>query len=123
MHPIRPERCRTIVPCRKLRCTAAHITNNHFPQTARIEPFAWAQDRPSAAGSKYERPINPGRLLVFAGKRPVFVSVQTALWEWNIMPNQQQEIDMYQERFDSNQKQFGGKAQEPGGRGTHDTHG
>jgi len=27
---------------------------------------------------------------------------------------------MYQERFDSNQKQFGGKAQEPWGRRTND---
>lgn len=32
------------------------------------------------------------------------------------MPNQQQEIDMYRDRFESNWKQFGGKAQDPWGR-------
>ncbi len=31
------------------------------------------------------------------------------------MPNQQQEIDMYRDRFEGNWKQYGGKAEERGG--------
>jgi len=35
------------------------------------------------------------------------------------MPSQQQEIDMYRDRFEGNWKQYGGKAEEQGGNLTH----